>query len=282
TCADAFAAKSPIARIGYLVAGAIPSECCATPECRSVRWDCQASLWPPGFLASDLRAFGWREGENLQIEIRSNGDLARLPGLAAELVALRPDVLVAPGSNETKALQAAASDIPIFFQTSSDPVGYGLVDSIARPGKNITGIAIAPQMLWSERLELLVELLGHRPAKIAWLSNPENVPANLNEAAVMQSAETLGIEGERWELRKPDDLDRAFAAAAGSETVLVKWFSLTYVHRWQIAELAAQHLLPSLYEVRDYAVAGGLMSYGLDYRENLRWGMTYVDRILRG
>ena len=162
-------------------------------------------------------------------------------------------------------------------------MGYGLVDSIARPGKNITRIAVAPQILWGKRLELLVELLGHRPAKIAWLSNPEYVlPAKLNEAAVMQLAETLGIEVERWEVRKADDLDRAFAAAAGSEAVLVQWLGLTYVLRWQIAELAAQHLLPSLYEVRDYVVAGGLMSYGLDYRETLRWGVAYVDRILRG
>jgi putative ABC transport system substrate-binding protein len=111
-----------------------------------------------------LHAFGWREGENLQIEIRSGkGDTASLPRLAAELVALQPDVLISPGSTEAKALQAATSDIPTFFQTSSDPVGYGLVDSIARPGRNITGIAVAPQMLWGKRLELLVELLGHRP-----------------------------------------------------------------------------------------------------------------------
>jgi hypothetical protein len=89
-----------------------------------------------------------------------------------------------------------------------------------------------------------VELLGHRPAKIAWLSNPEYVPAKLNEAAVMQSAETLGIEVERWQVRKADDLDRAFAAAAGSEAVLVQWVPLTYALRWQIAELAAQHRLP--------------------------------------
>ena len=96
-----------------------------------------------------------------------NGDLASLPRLAAELVALRPDVLIAVGSTEAKALQAATSDIPIFFPASPDPVGYGLVDSIAHPGKNITGIAVAPQILWGKRLELLVELLGHRPAKIA-------------------------------------------------------------------------------------------------------------------
>jgi putative tryptophan/tyrosine transport system substrate-binding protein len=283
TCPDLFAAqKSPIARIGLLAVAPLPIECCATPECNSGRRDNYVNpinCW----LSADLNALGWREGENLQIAVRSsNGDLASLPRLAAELVALRPDVLIALGSTEAKALQAATSDIPIFFQVSSDPVGYGLVDSIARPGKNITGIAVAPQMLWGKRLELLVELLGHRPAKIAWLSNPEYVPAKLNEAAVMQSAETLGIEVEGWEVRKADDLDRAFAAAAGSEAVLVQWVSLTYTLRWQIAELAAQHRLPSVYEVGDYVVAGGLMSYGLDNRETLRWGVTYVDRILRG
>jgi ABC transporter substrate binding protein len=90
-----------------------------------------------------------------------------------------------------------------------------------------------------------------------------------------------GIE-IRWEVRKPDDLDRVFAAAAGSEAVLVQFLALTMTLRWQIAELAVQHLLPTIYDVRDYVAAGGLMSYGLDYRENLRCGMTYVDRILRG
>jgi len=114
------------------------------------------------------------------------------------------------------------------------------------------------------------------------LSTPEHVAAKLNLAAVMQSAETLGIEVERWEVRKADDLEPAFAAAAGSEAVLVQWLGPTAALRWQIAELAALHRLPSVYEVRDYVVAGGLMSYGLDYREILRWGTTYVDRILRG
>jgi putative ABC transport system substrate-binding protein len=283
TCVDVFAAqKSPIARIGYLDLIPPATECCVTPECRSVKWDCQARC-QPCWLASDLRALGWREGENLQIEIRSsNGDLASLPRLAAELVALRPNVLVSASSTEAKALQAATSDIPIFFQLSSDPVGYGLVDSIAHPGRNITGIATAPQMLWSKRFELLVELLGHRPAKIAWLSNPEDVPAKLNEAAVVQSAEKLGIEVERWEVRKPDDLERVFAATAGTEAVLVQWLSITEAHARQIAELAVRYLLPSVYEVREYVVDGGLMSYGLDYRENWRRGANYVDRILRG
>ena len=175
-----------------------------------------------------MHALGWREGDNLHLEGRfANSDLASLPRLAAELVALRPDVLIARGSTEAKALQAATSEIPIFFQSSSDPVGYGLVESIARPGRNITGVALAPQMLWGKRLELLVELLGHRPPKVASLSNPEEVAAKRTEAAAMQSAEKLGIEVEHWEARKPDDLDRVFAIASGSEAVLVQSGPLT-------------------------------------------------------
>ena len=283
TCADVFAAqKSPMARIGYLTVVPPPIECCATPECRSVRHACQKPCivcW----LASDLNALGWRDGENMQLEIRhGSGDLAKLPQLAAELVALRPNVLIGNASDETKALQAATSDIPIFFQSSSDPVGYGLVDSIAHPGRNITGIALAPQMLWGKRLELLIDLLGHRPAKIAVLSNPEAESAKPNLAALMQSAEKLGVEIERWEVRKPDDLEHVFAAAAGSEAVLVQWVALTFRLRSQIAELAVQHLLPTVCQTSYFTADGGLMSYGVDYRELIRDGARNVDRILRG
>jgi putative tryptophan/tyrosine transport system substrate-binding protein len=137
-------------------------------------------------------------------------------------------------------------------------------------------------MLWGKRLELLEELLGHRPARITWLSNPEDLPAKLNEAAVMQSAEKLGIEVERWEVRKPDDLERVFAMASGSEAVLVKTLDLTFMLRGQIAELAARRRLPTVCEASDFIVAGGLMSYGFDYRKIFAYGARYVDRILRG
>jgi putative ABC transport system substrate-binding protein len=274
TCADVFAAQKSKAQIGLLIGS-------STPECKSSRPDAfqDQNCW----LADDLNALGWREGDNLQIEIRSSqGRRASLSGLAAELVALRPDVLIGGGSDDTKALQAATSDIPIFFMTSSDPVGYGLVDSIAHPGRNITGIAVAPQILWGKRLELLVDLLGHRPAKIAWLTNPEAVAAKPNLVDLMQSAEQMGIKVEPLEVREPGDFDRVFAATAGSEALLVQWLTFTHINGRQIAELALRYLLPSLYEFRGYVDAGGLMSYGLYYRENWRRGATYIDRILRG
>jgi putative tryptophan/tyrosine transport system substrate-binding protein len=283
TCSNVFAArKSPTARVGYLSVLPSPAECCVTPECNSVRWDCPNPC-PACWLASDLRALGWREGENLQIEVRSGGgDLANLSQVAAELVAPRPDMLIGFGSSEAKALQAATSDIPIFFHSSSDPVGYGLVDSIAHPGKNITGIAVAPQMLWGKRLELLVELLGHRPSRIAWLSNPDEVSAKLNTAAVMQSAEKLGIEVERWEVRNSDDLQRAFATASRREAVLFQNLATTFPLRRQIFDLAVQDRLATVCEATNFVDDGGLISYGLDYRELIRYGARYVDRILRG
>ena len=141
---------------------------------------------------------------------------------------------------------------------------------------------MAPQMLWGKRLELLVELLGHRPAKIAWLSTPEAVPSKPSLVALMQSAEQIGIEVARWEVRKPDDLERVFAIASESEAVLVQSLASTWTLRGQIFELAARHRLPTVCEATEFVVAGGLMSYGFNMREIYGYGARYVDRILRG
>ena len=210
------------------------------------------------------------------------GNLANLPRFATERVALRPDVLVCPGSTEAKALQAATRTLPIVFANSSDPVGSGLVDSIARPGRNITGIAFAPRLLWSKRLELVVDLLGHQPAKVGWMTQPEEVVNRVNEEAVLQSAEQMGIKVERLYVREPSDLDRVFAATVGSEALLVKVNDLTMALRWKIAEEALRHQLPTIFETRDSVEAGGLMSYGGNFRENWRSAASLVDRILRG
>jgi putative tryptophan/tyrosine transport system substrate-binding protein len=270
TCADTFAAQpSPIARIAILRVASPPMEN-GTDTLKDT-------------LKATLHALGWREGDNLQIEDRwGNGDPTSLPRVAAELVALRPDVLVAVGSGEAKALQAATSDIPIVFMMSSDPVGMGIVDSVAHPGRNTTGTSISPQILWGKRLELVVELIGHRPAKIGWLCNPGNLATKINDAALMQSAKQMGIKVERSEVREAGDIDRAFTAMADSEAVLVQFDPLMDTHHLQIAELATRHRLPAIYDNRGYVLDGGLISYGADVRENWRRGASYVDRILRG
>jgi putative ABC transport system substrate-binding protein len=230
-----------------------------------------------------LHARGWREGENLQIEMRhGSGDLAKLPRLAAELVALRPDVLVASATIETKAFQAATSDIPIVFMVSTDPVGTGIVDNLAHPGRNATGMSLTPQILWGKRLELIAELIGHRPTKVTWLGSPGDIMFKRSLAAVMEAAEQMGVKVDNLEAHEPSDFDRIFAASAGSDAVLVQFDLLTLNHRPQIAELAARYRLPAIYDNRDYVVDGGLISYGADFREILRLSAIYVDRILRG
>jgi putative ABC transport system substrate-binding protein len=262
-CTDAIAAKiSRTARIGILW------------SVRSVTFE--------DVLREPLAALGWREGENLQIEQRVAGGLANLPRFATELVALRPDVLIGAGTTETKALQAATRDIPTIFAISSDPVGSGLVDSIARPGGNITGIAWSPRLLWSKRLELVVELLGRKPAKVAWLTNPEEVTHRASEEAILQSAEPMGIEIERLYVREPSDFDRVFAATVGSEALLVKITDMIFGLRRQIAEQALRHQLPTVFETREFVEAGGLMSYGGNLKDLWRRTASLADKILRG
>jgi putative ABC transport system substrate-binding protein len=287
-CTDVFAAqKSPIARIGFLRVSAPPMsppfapECYTTPECKSFRRDAyqNSGCWLP----YDLSALGWREGENLLIESRwGYGDPAKLPALAAELVALRPDLLVAGATIETKAFQAATNDIPIVWGSSTDPVGSGIVDSLSHPGRNATGMSLTPQILWGKRLELIAELIGHRPTKVTWLASPADISAELNLAAVMEAAKRMGVKVDNFEAHEPSDFDRIFAASAGSDAVLVQLDIVTLDHRPQIAEVAARYRLPAIYDNRNYAVDGGLISYGADFREIVRRAATYIDRILRG
>jgi putative ABC transport system substrate-binding protein len=285
TCADVFAAqKSPVARIGFLQTGPLPPiECCADPECKSSRHDAYRNPKCLLEFIAGLHTLGWREGENLHVEWRfADGDAASRQRLAAELVALRPDILVAGATIETKAFQAATSDIPIVFMVSTDPVGSGIVDSLARPGRNTTGTALTPQILWGKRLELIAELIGHRPTKVTWLGSPGDIMFKRSLAAVMEAAEQMGVKVDNFEAHEPSDFDRIFAASAGSDAVLVQFDLLTLTHRPQIAELAAQYRLPSIYDNRDYVVDGGLISYGADSGEIFRRSVTYVDRILRG
>jgi putative tryptophan/tyrosine transport system substrate-binding protein len=286
TCTDVFAAqKSPMARIGVLVSGPRPPIECDDPEGKSggPRRDWYKIPKCAAPFLTGLHELGWRVGENLHIEGRfDNGDPAKLPALAAELVALRPDVLVAGATIETKALQVATSDIPIVFNVSTDPVGSGIVDSLARPGRNATGMSLTPQILWGKRLELIAELIGHRPTKVTWLGSPGDIMFKRSLAAVMEAAERMGVKVDNFEAHEPSDFDRIFAASAGSDAVLVQYDNLTRSNRPQIAELAVRYRLPCIYDNRDYLVDGGLISYGADTGEIFRRSATYVDRILRG
>src|SRR4051812_9040275 len=145
-------------------------------------------------VEQSLKEFGWRTGHNLDFDQRyAEGDVSRFANLARELVALRPDALVATGIGESKALQAATHDIPIVFMLVPDPVSVGLVENIARPGGNITGMSAGPQLLWSKRIALLGELLERKPRRLAWLANPAG-GSDLNWAELKAEAEAIGAE----------------------------------------------------------------------------------------
>jgi len=234
-------------------------------------------------LKASLRDLGWRAGETIEFEERwADGDFSRLPRLASELVMLSPDVIVATGSSETSSLHAATRDIPVVFIQVADPVSLGVVASIARPGGNITGLAQGPQILWSKRLGLLTELLGRLPHRLAWLGNPRNAGSEANWTDAKDATAQAGVDLARIDVSRADELDKAFMAVKDSDALLVQWDFLFAVLRNRIAELAAQKRVPAIYENRTQVLAGGLMSYGGDLRENYRQGAVYVDRILKG
>ena len=234
-------------------------------------------------LKASLRDVGWRGNETIDIDERwADGDVSRLPRLASELVALRPDVIAATGTSETKALQAATQDIPIVFLQVAEPVASGVVASISRPGGNTTGFAQGPQILWSKRLGLLTEMLGRQPRHLAWLGNPGNAGSALNWADAKDAAERAGADLVRIDVSRAEELEGAFKRVKGLDGLLVQWDFLFSVQSSQIAQLAAQERVPAIYENRAQILAGGLMSYGGDLRENFRQGAAYIDRILRG
>jgi putative tryptophan/tyrosine transport system substrate-binding protein len=235
-------------------------------------------------LKESLHELGWRIGDNLEFDARwADGDFASMPRLASELVARHPQVLASTGPTETKSLQSVTRTIPIvFLQVPVDPVSVGLVESIARPGGNITGFMAGPQFLWGKRIGLLTELLGRPPGRLAWVGNPGNVASPANWADAMNAAAKIGSELVRADIRSSADLDPVFAGLKGRDALLVQWDFLFSVERGRIAALAAEHRLPAVYENRNQALAGGLMSYGGDLRENYRQAALYVHRILNG
>lgn len=235
-------------------------------------------------LKDSLQALGWRPGQTLEIDERwAGGDFAILPGLAAELLARRPDVLVSTGTTETRALQAHTRTIPIvFMQLAVDPVAAGFVKQIARPGGNVTGFMQAPHFLWSKRLEVLAEILGRPPRRLAWIGNPGNTGSEANWIDARNAAGAVGSEVIRVNVSTAPDIERAFETVKGRDALLVQFDFLLAVEKQRVAAHAARLRLPAVYENRTQALAGGLVSYGADLRENYRQGAQYVHRILNG
>jgi len=241
-----------------------------------------ARLW--GAFAEGLRDLGYVDGGNTTIEYRSSeGKYERLPALAAELVRLNVDIIVAPAAQNVLAARQASRTIPIVMASVGDPVGNGLVASLARPGGNVTGTSFLTSAMVGKQLELLTQITPH-VARLAILLNPANPghPLTLEEAKA--AAHSLRVQLRALEARGPDDFERAFAATTREHAgaLFVPWDGTFLVHLTRITRLAAKTRLPTLYGQRGYVDAGGLASYGPSAIESFRRAAAYVDKILKG
>ena len=230
-----------------------------------------------------LSETGYVEGQNLAIEYRwAEGHYDRLPALAADLVGRKVD-LIATGGNAALAVKSATSSIPIVFMGIGDPVGVGLVASLARPGGNLTGISEMTTDLMSKRLELLSELVPQATV-IALLVNPTNPNAKPYLREVQEAGRTKGVQLPILTASNESEIDAAFAAIAqlhaGALIVLPDAFLTS--RREQLAALASRHAVPAIYHLRELAVAGGLISYGTSLTANYRQAGIYAGRILNG
>jgi putative ABC transport system substrate-binding protein len=232
-----------------------------------------------------LRELGWVEGQNIVIEYRyADGRSERLPALAAELVGLKVDVIMAGSMPAIPAAKNATNTIPIVMGLSADPVAEGVVGSLARPGGNITGLTFfAGLEIIGKQLQLLKEAVpGVR--RVAVLLNPANRAHTLWGREAEAAARALGLQLQRHEVRGPNELGGVFAAMGRerASALLIPGDATFTILRGRIAELAAQGHLPTMSALRQYVEAGGLMSYGASVTENYRRAAYFVDRILKG
>jgi len=232
-----------------------------------------------------LRDHGWIEGKNVIIDNRYfEGHAERLPALAAELVALKPDLLVGSNPQAALALKSATANIPILFVAVADPVGLGLVQSLARPGGNVTGLTtVVPGAFFGKQIEILRELVPSA-SKIALLANPDNPMHRLALAEELpRTARNLGVALPVVEATKAEELDIAFASAATqrADAIIVFGDPLTGSEAPRIIALAAKYHLPAIYLFRQFA-DGGLVIYGPDLFDLFHRAGRFADKILKG
>jgi ABC-type uncharacterized transport system substrate-binding protein len=236
-----------------------------------------------GAFVQRLRELGWTEDRNVAIEYRwAEGRTERLAEFAAEFVRLKVDVIVTSATPPVIAAKQATSVIPIVFAAVGDPVGTGIVNSLARPGGNATGLSIQATDLAGKRLELLHEVApGLR--RLAIMANPGAPPAVLEMAEAQTTARALGLEVVASEIRRPEDIAAAFEAFKGrAEALYVCNDPLVTTNRTRINTLALGMRLPTMYNVREFVEAGGLMSYGPNFLDLFRRAADFADKILRG
>ena len=232
-----------------------------------------------------LRELGYVEGKNVVYEIRyGEGKAEQLPVLAAELVSLKVDVIVAIPNPAIEAVRQATQTIPIVMPIGSDPVGVGFVASLAQPGGNITGLSAYSPELNGKRLELLKETVP-KVSRVALLMSP-NVPGNAIDLKETElAARALRLRSQLFEVRGSSDLDNVFKAMTKGRAEALIVFPgqpTLFMNRKQVVELATKNRLPAMYPLADYVNAGGLISYGVNNLDHFRRAATYVDKILKG
>lgn len=231
-----------------------------------------------------LQDLGYVEGKSILLEYRYlHGTLSRAPALAAELVRLRVDVLVVGGTVVAQAAKAATKHIPIVFVLAGDPVGSGIVASLARPGGNATGMSNLVSELGGKQLETLKAAVP-RVSRVAVLYNPLNTAAEVALKEVRGAARTMAVELHVLAVRTPDDVPGAFSALTAWRAggVLALSDPVLGSQIPQLTSLAARHRVPAIYGRKEFAEAGGLLAYGPSFLDNYRRAATYVDRILKG
>jgi putative tryptophan/tyrosine transport system substrate-binding protein len=231
-----------------------------------------------------FRALGYIEGKNFIFEFRNaDNKVDRLPALADELIHLKVDVLFTPAGDEARAAKKATKTIPIVFAGVADPVASGLVESLARPGGNVTGFSTIAPVLVGKRLELLKEAIP-RLSRVAVLWNTKSTASAQSWKEIQRAARELGVELYSMEVSSADRFDGAFQEAikAGSVALAVISSPLGATNQKRIADLALKHRLPAIYPREDFADSGGLMSYGPDRTEPYVRAAVYVDKILKG
>ena len=246
-----------------------------------------SALPPPSSPASfeqGLRQLGYVEGQNIAIERRyANGQMDRLPELAAELARLPLDVIVTLSFPAALAAKQATTTIPIVVIGAGDPVATGLVASFARPGGNITGVSAQETVLSGKRLELLKEAFS-KLARVAVLWNAADLGMSLKFRELERAAQALRVAVQASAVREPKDFDGAFSAMIRKrpDALFVITDPLTNLNRKQLFELATKNRLPAMYENSSYVDDGGLMAYGPSQAETLQQALQHVDKILRG
>ena len=239
---------------------------------------------PPQAFRQRLHEFGYIEGQNIAIEWRDARQKAdRLPSLAAELVRLKVDLIVTDVTSATYAAMRTSPTVPVVMALAADPVGDGLVSSLARPGGNVTGIALMHPEISAKRLQLFKETMT-KGSRVAVLWHPLTPWHKAMLKALEAAAPSLGLQLIPMALKQPVEFDQVFAAMARErvDAVFVADNPFFLTHRTRLLDLATKSRLPTMFGNRDYVLAGGLMSYGVDYPGLFRQAAGHVDRILKG